>query len=85
MERELVSVEQARAVAAVQQEAHRIASRLDDNVTTQHNEQAAQAAAAEQVGLLACLVMMCVGQWAVGSGQWPQRNKVVRAASTEHR
>ena len=49
MERELVQVEQARAVAAMQQEAHRIASRLDDNVTTQQSEQAAQAAAAEQV------------------------------------
>eukprot|EP00967_Tisochrysis_lutea_P059997 scaffold76598_cov24-Tisochrysis_lutea.AAC.1 len=48
MERELVQVEQARAVAAVQQEAHRIASQLDDNVAAQHSEQAAQVAAAEQ-------------------------------------
>lgn len=51
MERELAQVEQARAVAAVQQEAHRIASRLDDAVASQHSEQAARTAAEEQVGI----------------------------------
>lgn len=48
LERELAQIEQARAVAAVQQEAQRIAAALDQTRATQQNQAQVQAATAKQ-------------------------------------
>lgn len=57
MERELLGVEQARAVAIVQQEAQRLANRLDDSLASQHSTQVSQAVAAEQVRVCSLVLL----------------------------
>lgn len=48
LERELVQIEQARAIAAVQQEAHRIAGTLDQTLALQERNAVAAASVADQ-------------------------------------